>query len=174
MIIRKDNTRKEDKWLNACGVDCGTYTSTSYFGLPDEDCEDECYGGGEEPTQSEIIEELGTFCETNDGWLAQAACWGADQLSSLTLKDLMDMRNMACQIKPEMGICSNGTPPPSGCASGKYLCKKNGITQCAYESDCDDPADVKPESTTNWGMIAAIGGGVLVLGITAIILLRKK
>ena len=183
MIIRKANTEnihREDKWCNfACEVGCvdyngGNFSMLDYTQDELEECADTCSltGGGSELTSEDIVAELGTFCETHDGWAAKLACWGADQLSSLTLKDLMDMRNMACQIKPEMGICSKGTPPPSGCTDGKALCKRNGITQCSYQADCDKVDDIKP--STNWGMIAAIGGGVVVLGIVAVLVLRKK
>ena len=56
------------------------------------------------------------------------------------------------------------------------MCVKNGITQCSNVNDCDtdDDGDPEIEPETDWTKIALIGGGVILLTVAMVLLLRKK
>lgn len=175
MIIKKASTanvHRIDKWLNACGVGCNAFENgDAPFNSPADNaaCEEECYGGGNEGE----IEQMGTFCETHPSNLG---CIIYNYTSNLSVKDLLDIKRLICEVKPSLGMCSN--VEPSGCANGEVLCIKNGTTQCSLLSDCDDDDDIiddiEDKNPTNWGMIAAIGGGVVLLGLVAVLVLKKK
>ena len=176
MITRKpstENVHREDKWCNfACTLGCDSYMAADYNSdmypfLDEAACDEECYGmgTGEGQTDEEVVQG---FCNNHPN---NPVC--NIELNANTLEWV---KTIICAIYPDLGFCGNASP--SGCSGTKVQCPKGGTWGCNNVSECDSiiPQDEVPklDAPTNWGMIAAIGGGVILLGLVAILVLKKK
>lgn len=156
--------REGEKWCNfACNMTCDNYTNwVEEFGYYDEECESECGdGGGSEDSDLNLIQQ---YCANHPYSIFCNWTW--------TPEKIIMAKQLICMAAPDWGFCSN--TPETGCPDGKVMCIKNGVAQCSNVEDCDIDPDGDPETETDWTKIALIGGGVILLTVAMVMLLKKK
>jgi len=64
---------------------------------------------------------------------------------------------------------SSGGGGSGGCDAGKTSCKKDGVSGCYNESECDDD-----DNEIDWLKVGLIGAGLIAVGVGLYFVFRRK